>query len=200
MKLKKWETALIAALALTLLAGSALSAQQRELSDKLIRLHVVANSDSPEDQAAKLAARDGVLSELDSLLSGTNGRADASSRISQNLHMIENAARRAAGDDRPIRAELKPEFFPTRQYDTFALPAGRYMSLRVTLGDGGGRNWWCVVFPPLCTPSAADGGDALRELTDTEIALITETSAGVTVKFKALEIIGRIRELLGVWA
>jgi stage II sporulation protein R len=198
MKLKKWETALVAALALTLLAGSALSTQQQKLSDKLIRLHVVANSDSPEDQAAKLAARDSVLSELDSLLSGVNDRAEASNRISQNLRIIENAARRAAGDDRPIRAELKPEFFPTRQYDTFALPAGRYMSLCVTLGEGGGRNWWCVVFPPLCAPSAADSGDALRELTDTEITLITDTSVGVTVKFKALEIIGKVRELLGV--
>jgi stage II sporulation protein R len=206
MKFKIWETALIAALAVTFFAGSALASQQQELSGKLIRLHVVANSDSAEDQTAKLAARDGVLSELDALLDGVSDREDASRLISQNMSTIESAAHRAAGGEYSVRAELKPEYFPTREYETFSLPAGRYMSLRVVLGDGDGRNWWCVVFPPLCESAAGAtvaGATVAGErssplLTDEEIALISESSVGVTVKFKAMEILGRIREALGI--
>ncbi|MDR1217446.1 MAG: stage II sporulation protein R [Oscillospiraceae bacterium] len=206
MKFKKWETALIAALAVTFFAGAALASQQQELSGTLIRLHVVANSDSTEDQAAKLAARDGVLSELDALLEGVSDREHASKLISQSMGAIESAAHRAAGGGYSVHAELKPEYFPTREYETFSLPAGRYMSLRVVLGDGDGRNWWCVVFPPLCAPAAdaASAGAPLAGehssplLTDEEIALISESSAGVTVKFKAMEIIGRIRATLGI--
>ncbi|MDR1589637.1 MAG: stage II sporulation protein R [Oscillospiraceae bacterium] len=195
MKLKKWELALTAALALTFLGGAALAGEQGELSDKLIRLHVVANSDSPEDQAAKLVARDAVLAEMNALLDGARDRDDALERVSRNLRAAETAARRATGG--AARATLGMESFPTREYETFALPAGRYMSLRVVLGDGGGRNWWCVVFPPLCAPGS-DGESAIKTLSDGEAALITEDSAGVVVKFKAVELVGRIRALLGI--
>jgi stage II sporulation protein R len=195
MKLKKWELALIIAFALTLLGGASLAGEQRELSDKLVRLHVVANSDSTEDQAAKLAARDAVLAELDALLYGARDRDEALERISGGLRALEAAAGAAAGRD--ARAELGLEYFPTREYETFSLPAGRYTSLRIVLGDGAGRNWWCVVFPPLCAPAAGDAG-AFAALTEGETALITEDSAGVVVRFKAVELIGRIRSMLGI--
>lgn len=195
MKLKKWETALIAALSLTLLGGAALAGEQSELSDKIIRLHVVANSDSPEDQAAKLEARDGVLALLEPLLDGSSGADDAARRVSDSLGAIEEAARSAAPGVSAVRAELTSEYFPTREYETFSLPAGRYTSLRVTLGQGEGRNWWCVVFPPLCAPEHGEGLDGL--LSDGEVALITEENAGFVVKFKAIELIGNIRKWLG---
>ncbi|MDR2421479.1 MAG: stage II sporulation protein R [Oscillospiraceae bacterium] len=195
MKLKKWELALAVAFALTLLGGVSLAGEQRELSDKLVRLHVVANSDSFEDQAAKLAARDAVLTELDALLRDARDRGEALELIARNLRALETAAAVAAGDF--ARAKLRREYFPTREYETFSLPAGQYASLRVELGEGVGRNWWCVVFPPLCAPSSGTA-DAFSALTDGETALITEDSAGVVVKFKAVELIGRVRAFLGI--
>jgi stage II sporulation protein R len=195
LKLKKWETALIAALSLTLLGGAALAGEQSELSDKIIRLHVVANSDSPKDQATKLEARDRVLAIVEPLLDGSRDADDAAKLVASNLSAIEEAAKSAAPDGAAVRAELTSEYFPTREYETFSLPAGRYTSLRVTLGQGGGRNWWCVVFPPLCAPEHGENLDGL--LSDGEVALITEESAGFVVKFKAIELIGNIRKWLG---
>ncbi|MDR2665330.1 MAG: stage II sporulation protein R [Oscillospiraceae bacterium] len=195
MKLKKWETALAAALSLTFLCGAALAGEQSELSDKIIRLHVVANSDSPEDQAIKLEARDSVLASLGPILDGARGADEAARRTIANLGAIEDAAKSAVPSGTEVRAELTSEYFPTREYETFSLPAGRYTSLRVTLGQGAGQNWWCVVFPPLCAPDSGEGiGDLL---TDGEVALITEEDAGCVVKFKAIELIGRIRNWLG---
>jgi stage II sporulation protein R len=194
LKFKKWEISLMVALAVSVIGGAVFAREQEGLSDKLIRLHVVAASDSPEDQAVKLEVRDHVLEVLGETLDGARGREEAARRVAVSLPEIERAARGAASGAE-ARVRLGREYFPTREYDTFSLPAGRYLSLRVTLGSGGGRNWWCVVFPPLCDMSGGDFGTALS---DDEIALITDDTAGVVVKFKAMELIGRLREWLNI--
>ena len=148
---KKLEIALLLALAATLLWGAASLHRQETLSRKMIRLHVIANSDSDADQALKLQVRDAVLARATELLTQSADMTDAWSRLDTSLPDLERAASAACGGAYPVRAELAETEFPLKEYDGFALPAGRYPALRMIIGAGAGRNWWCVVYPPLCT-------------------------------------------------
>jgi len=185
--------------AAVLLAGFALTAEQRSLSSKIVRLHVVANSDSAADQAVKLQVRDAVLAQTQTLLAG---REDPVAALREGLPQIETAANKAlarAGDVHRAKASLGRELFPTREYETFSLPAGRYTALRVTIGEGDGHNWWCVVYPSIClSASAADFEQAAQAagLTDGEIRLITEESDGYVLKFKAIELLETVKAWL----
>ena len=199
MKLRKWELALIMALGISMLLGAGLVREQRELSDRLIRLHVVANSDSSEDQALKLTVRDAVLAYLKPLLDSVADRAQAAVVIERNMDAISDAARKAVfmrGHDHDLRVSLGFDRFPTREYETFTLPAGLYKALRVEIGANSGRNWWCVVFPPLCADSAVSASDALEALDDDQVALITQTESGHVVRFRVLEWIERVRNFI----
>ena len=201
MKLKKWELALIAALIFTFLAGAGLKKQQTDLSEKLIRLHVVANSDSDEDQALKLLVRDGILEEVAVVLDGVSERGAAVSLIEDKLDVITAAARKIVltnGYDYEVASSIAVETFPTRDYDTFSLPAGEYTSLRVVIGSGGGQNWWCVIFPPLCVSAATDAEEVFSNLTDDQIRLITEDGPEYVFKFKSIELIEKLKQLLGL--
>lgn len=197
MKIKKWEIALAAVFVLMLAGSMRVSAQQRALSDKLIRLHVVANSDTQEDQTLKLQARDAVLEVLSGLLSGASDRDEARQLIEENLQLIETAACgavQAAGYDYPVAARLVFEDSPTKEYDTFSLPAGGYLSLRVVIGSGEGHNWWCVLYPPLCTASALDS-DSAAVLTDDEISLITGGGGEYVLRFRCMELLAKVKGL-----
>jgi stage II sporulation protein R len=200
MKIKKWEIALIAALLITTLSGFVLSGTQEELSDKLIRLHVVANSDSAYDQSMKLEIRDGVLDVLGPLLENVQDRSEAEVVITEHLDTIQSAAQKRAqslGYNCTIHTELKQENFPTRDYETFSLPAGEYLSLRVDIGDGDGKNWWCVVFPSLCTEIAGSTDIDFAEtgLTEDEVSLITRDSPKYEIKFQIIEWLGELKNL-----
>ncbi|MCL6638300.1 MAG: stage II sporulation protein R [Firmicutes bacterium] len=119
----------------------------------LIRLHVVANSDSDADQALKLKVRDEIVRAVGPVLSGANGVAGAKKAAADNIELIKEAASRtvrAEGKDYPVDVKLDRSPFPTRSYGAFILPAGDYEAVRVTIGRGDGANWWCVLFPPLC--------------------------------------------------
>ena len=201
MKLKNWELAFIAALLIALLCGSSLSREQAALSDKLVRLHVVASSDSAEDQALKLAVRDAVLTALAPRLEGVTEAREAARIIEDSFTLLELAARREIvrqGFDYGVAVSLQPEDFPTREYDTFSLPAGVYNALRVVIGEGEGKNWWCVVFPPLCT-EVATGTEASRDafdaLSDNEVKLICDEE-GYVVRFKSMELLAKLKKLL----
>ena len=115
----------------------------------LIRLHVIAASDSEEDQAEKLAARDAVLAEAEALLDGCEEYAQAYRALDERLADVEAAARQAL-PGREVRADLTREYYPERTYGNMTVPAGEYDSLKITIGAGTGRNWWCVVYPSLC--------------------------------------------------
>ena len=192
VKLKVFEIALLAGLAVFFLTGSlALRAQDR-LADKVVRLHVLANSDSEEDQALKLLVRDQVLERAASLLEQAGDRRQAEMLLRQALPELEEAAAReiaANGYDYPVTAELVDAAFPTKEYDGFTLPAGEYLALRVVIGQGGGQNWWCVVFPPLCAAASGDVPAAALAagFTEEEIGLITEEDQGYAMRFKAVE-------------
>jgi len=189
--LKRWEKALLIALCITLLCGVFAGKSQAELSEKLVRLHVVGASDSEEDQALKLLARDGVVELLSRELEGARDSAEARRRIESLLGEIEDAAEAASGQ--AATAAIASEYFPTRDYGSFSLPAGEYTSLRVTLGEGSGRNWWCVVFPPLCTELAAEDFTETAGLDGDELALITE-EGGYMIKFRIIELWDAVRQ------
>lgn len=176
---------------------STLLSDRQKLNEDLIRLHVVANSDSPEDQEIKLRVRDAVVSSLQSDLAKVADVEEAKAYLRENLAKIQQIANdvlEKAGFDGGAVVTLCREAFDTRYYDTFTLPAGIYESLRVTIGEGNGHNWWCVVFPSLCLSATTEGfadtaagagfSDALRG------ALTGETE--YQVRFFLLDTLGKL--------
>lgn len=199
-RLKRAEIVLMVAAALVLMSGALALQTQDQLADKVVRLHVLANSDSEEDQALKLRVRDRVLERATELLEQSADRQEAEALLRGNLLELENLAAEeiaAAGYDYPVTAELTDTTFPTREYDGFTLPAGEYLALRIVIGEGAGQNWWCVVFPPLCTTASADvPASALAAgLTQEDVNLITE-EPGYVLKFKTVELWERLRAAL----
>ncbi len=191
-RLRRWEGALLAGLAIALLTGVWLDREQAALAGQVVRLHVVAHSDSAADQALKLQVRDRVLAAAGTACAGAQTAEEAVGLLRQALPSLERAAEEAvtaAGADCPVAATLTDGvWFPTKTYDGFALPQGRYTALRVVLGEGAGQNWWCVVFPPLCQGTSVEAQPALAALGEEEAALLTGESEGYVLKFKAMEL------------
>ena len=167
--------------------------EQDMLADKMLRLHVLANSDSPEDQALKLQVRDSVLEEAASLTGDALLVSEAADRLRENLPALEGAALQvvaAGGYSYPVAVTVEACWFPTRQYEGFSLPAGEYEALRVIIGEGAGQNWWCVVFPPLCMASSTEDlgqAAAAAGLSEEEVFLILEEREDYVIKFRAME-------------
>ena len=197
--LRRWECALLVLAAALTLFCSWLGGYRECLSGKLLRLHVVANSDSDADQAVKLCVRNAVLREAQRALSGAS---DAKQAILTDIPALEAAAnaelrRQGSGDTACV--SFRRELFPTRDYDTFSLPSGVYQSLRVTIGEGAGHNWWCVIFPSLCVPATTDGfadAAAAGGFSDAEIGLMTRAHGAYTVKFRSLELLQALKKYL----
>ncbi len=168
-----------------------------QLPRDVVRLHVVANSNGAEDQAVKLLVRDAVLEEAARWYQGAGSMEEASSRLCTHLQSIAGAARQVLGEQGvgySATAQMTEMYFPTRDYGDFRLPAGRYRTLRVTLGEGAGKNWWCVVFPSLCLPAATQE-EALLTLPEGERQVV-EGGRDVQVKLKAVELWESLREWL----
>lgn len=169
-----------------------LVAQQRVLADKLIRFHVVADSDSVRDQSLKLSVRDDLIEMLSPLSQQAQSRDEMLVHLNRALPSIKAQAEktlRAQGSTVPVEVTLQEEPFPTRYYDTFALPAGNYVSLRVRLGSGTGKNWWCVCFPALCRSACTQDMEAVAAgagFTEDEIEWMTNSDRYV-IRFKLLE-------------
>ena len=199
MKGKIIEAVLIVVIAAGLLLGTQVNSEASELSDKLIRLHVVAASDDAEDQKLKLMVRDSVLEVLEPILCGVADREGALDIVTTNEDLIVNSANCVlsdAGCDDRVRVSLCREKFPTTEYDSFSLPAGEYMSLRIKIGEGKGHNWWCVVFPPVCTAGALDEKSAAAMgLTSEEFKLIVSEEDGYVIKFRIMELIAELKSL-----
>ena len=168
-----------------------------QLPRDVVRLHVVANSNGAEDQAVKLLVRDAVLEEAARWYQGAGAMEEASSQLCTHLQSIAGAARQVLGEQGvgySATAQMTEMYFPTRDYGDFRLPAGRYRTLRVTLGEGAGKNWWCVVFPSLCLPAATQE-EALLTLPEGERQVV-EGGQDVQVKLKAVELWESLREWL----
>lgn len=198
-KLKTWEIALMCGVLIAVVGGSWLGREQKELADSVIRLHVIANSDSEADQALKLAVRDRVLEEAQGLYPENTTLAQAQAALEGHLNHLAAAGRGAVeeqGYDYPVTAALEDCWFPTKEYEGFALPAGNYTALRVTIGEGKGQNWWCVAFPPLCLGAASETVEQAAQagyFTPGQSALVTGDGEGYVLKFKAMELLGEIQ-------
>lgn len=170
-----------------------------KIYDTVVRLHVLANSDSEEDQALKLKVRDAVLEVTTPLLADCKTQEEARGLIEANVEAVTSAAERvirAEGRADGVTVLLDLEEYPERDYDSFCFPSGTYLSMRVCIGEAEGKNWWCCVFPPLClgtsTVSSSQAEDAFISvgLTPDQYKIITETDKPVyKVRFKLLEVL-----------
>ena len=179
---------------------STLIADKQKLHDELIRLHVVAASDSHEDQALKLRVKDAVVESLQSAMSNLGDVEQAKAYLQEQLPKIQNLANqvlREAGCDDTAIVTLTEEAFDTRDYDTFRLPAGVYEALRITIGAGEGKNWWCVVFPTLCVPATSEGFEetALDAGYPDALACALSGEDGYKIRFYFLDAIGKLENL-----
>ena len=198
MKFRKLSLCCFAAsLCLMLAAFMLVSEQQKNLSGKVIRFHVLAASDSEEDQRRKLLVRDALLNVLSQ--ESFQSREEAEAWVTSHLDTLTEEANRtllSAGDDHTARVTLTRETYPTREYPTFSLPAGEYLSLRAVIGEGAGHNWWCVVYPAMCMASSQDAMQAQAVsagFTPDEITLLTGQTAPIRVRFRLLELLSALR-------
>ena len=171
---------------------------EEEIYDDMIRLHVLANSDSPEDQELKLKVRDAVLEEAQKI--SCSGPDEAYIKAKDSLDVLKTVAQskiKEEGYDYSVDVVLGEEKYPERDYDGFSLPSGTYTSLRVLIGDAEGKNWWCVLYPPLCTAAATEREEVFiaAGFTKGQYETITETeNKRYKVKFKIIEIIKELFE------
>lgn len=182
---------LIAAFAILPIHGEA------AVYDSVIRLHVLANSDSDEDQALKLTVRDAVLKKTQEILKGVTTRDEAEQILRENLETIRLGAEacvRKEGSKDVVAVSLGEERYPTREYENLAFPGGEYLSLRVMIGEAQGQNWWCVLFPPLCLSAATTKAEAediflSAGLTEQQYRIITDSdNTKYKLRFKILEV------------
>lgn len=169
---------------------TAFSRQCDGIRDKMLRLHVVANSDSKEDQELKLKVRDAVLQAGAEFFDGSINADDAQSKLTPHIYELEEAAEREIeknGYNYDVKISVQKEYFKTRTYDnSVTLPAGNYMAIKVIIGEGKGQNWWCVMFPPMCLPAA--GKDCVIDdyLNNDEVAIVKNGNK-YKLQFKLLE-------------
>lgn len=184
--------ALLAGMILTLFLSSAQAFADTcdPIREEVLRLHILADSDSEEDQQVKLAVRDKLLSLHLFDTDDVNSRLEAEQAAQENLVKIKAAAQQevyAQGHTDQVEAEIVRMYFSTRVYDTVTLPAGYYDAVRITIGSGEGHNWWCVLYPQLCIPAASEEEDTLSDvLTEEEEEIVTED--GYEVKFFLVEL------------
>lgn len=195
--MRKILTVILTVCSIFILLGFLPVHSEAEIYDNVLRLHVIANSDSDADQALKLKVRDALLDGSSDLFIGCNDRNGAARVVDKNRALLEEIARNTVidqGYDYPITIELGEEEYPTRSYGEVCFPAGNYLSLRVIIGEGAGENWWCVLFPPMCLSAASvNRTDTVPlGLTGEQYKLITETDdPRYTVRFKILEVFGK---------
>ncbi len=171
------------------------SAKCDVIRENVLRLHVLANSDSPEDQALKLKVRDGILKVSEEVFEGCQSVGEAEAVAREHLPLFKSVAERIISDngyDYAVKVELSDTWFETRDYDGFSLPAGNYEALRVLIGEANGKNWWCVMFPSVCIPAATKGKkDFSKALSDSQSDIVTHPQR-YKARFKIVEIFQNI--------
>ena len=181
---------------MTLIISALPTEAEGAIYEDTVRLHILANSDSDEDQALKIRLRDELLLEFSEELSSFESVEKAKQSLLETLPEIEAFSKdkiKELGYSYPVSVTLTEEWYDTREYENFTLPRGYYTSLRVIIGEGEGKNWWCVMFPPLCLDMATEKApkdDGVKKYTDSEFQLVT--NGGYNAKFKILELLSGI--------
>ena len=169
-----------------------------EIRSDVLRLHVIANSDTSVDQNLKLRLRDYILQEGKDIFNGSVNVENAVEKIEPVLPELEKSAKafvNQAGFDYDVKISLSNEYFTTRTYETVTLPAGKYLALRVVIGSGEGHNWWCVMFPPMCVPAADKTDEIENVFSEKEIKLV-ESKPKYEPRFKVVEIYEQLKEII----
>ncbi len=165
---------------------------ESEIYDNTLRLHVLANSDDEQDQALKLLVRDEIIKKAESLAVDCSDIDSAKTVYGENLSLFKQIAQKVIiqnGYDYSVSVTLGEEYYPERQYEEFRLPAGNYTSLKVNIGNAEGKNWWCVLFPPLCVEAAEAKEEMVQTgFTPNQIRVLTDSeSPKYVIRFRILE-------------
>lgn len=167
------------------------------LRNDVIRLHILANSDSQEDQDLKLKVRDAILNESENIFNGTITPETAKEKIEPELENIKKTAEKIIkinGFDYDVNVYLDNEYFTTRVYENITMPSGKYLALKIIIGEGQGKNWWCVMFPSLCLPAAEENKiDDVFNSKEKDIVCNTEK---YEVRFKMVEYFEKIKNII----
>lgn len=167
------------------------------IKNSVLRLHILANSDSEEDQNLKIKVRDQILSESDDLFYQASDKNNLIALAKSNQEKIAEAAKkviRANGFDYEVKVEVCNMFFDQREYDNLTLPSGNYDAVRVVIGSGNGKNWWCIMFPPLCVPAATER--SVEETFSEDEQKILKDNDGYQIKFAILELFDAIKSAI----
>lgn len=192
---KRLECTIVLTLIFVLCYAAISEASQRVLAEDIVRLRVVANSDSVEDQRIKLQVRDAVLQEISTWEKSADSASDMLALLEQHREDIAQTVSqtlRQNGRAESFTIRLDQDYYPTRQYDAFSLPAGEYRGLRIFLGNARGHNWWCVLYPSLCL----DAAGAQEQLTEEERGLIYQNNSEYAIRFRTAEALGELKALL----
>jgi len=170
-----------------------------DIADNVFRLHIIANSDSDEDQNLKYIVRDEILKYINSISSETNSKEEVIELANSNIDYIKNLAQETIyqqGFDYEVNVEIGNFAFPTKTYGDITFPPGFYDALKVEIGNASGQNWWCVMFPPLCFIDVSSGivpkesKEIMKEnLSEEEYSLISENTSDIQIKFKLVEVL-----------
>ena len=174
-------------------------ADRQTLNENVIRFHVVADSDSEADQTVKLQIRDAVVEYLQPVLAELPSAEEAKAWLEEHLEELKAVADRILtenGFSETATVTVQKEAFDTRQYDTFTMPAGVYSALRITVGEGRGQNWWCVVFPQLCLPAVSEDFDAEAAGAGFSDGLTGALEGEYQVRFFVLDCLGWLEKIL----
>ncbi len=169
-------------------------AECADIPNEVFRLHILANSDSTDDQNLKVKVRDRVLLYTENLFKSATSKENAETLISDNLQDISNVAYKEVVDNGynyPVKAEITNMYFATRYYENYTLPSGMYDALRITIGSGEGHNWWCVMYPSICVSSEKEQDEKAKEtLNENQYDIVREEQ--YQYKFKIVEIFEQI--------
>ena len=186
MKIKILEISVFAALLICVISSVSFSNECDDIRSSLLRLHVIASGDTEEEQALKLKVRDAILKDGADIFSQNDCLDSAFEKAGKNLKKLTESAEktiRENGYTYDVRVELTECYFPTRVYENITLPAGKYNAVRVIIGDGEGKNWWCVMFPPMCLPAAKENEAVLNDILGEKSMDIISNSHKYEVRF-----------------
>ena len=202
--LKLIEKSILVGFILTILFNClGFSSNCKGINNKILRLHILANSDSKQDQDLKLKVRDKILDFSKDYLKNVSTKEKAELLMKENLSEIKKVAEEEIirqGYNYPVAIELKETYFTTREYENFTLPAGNYEALRVLIGDAKGHNWWCVMFPALCIGvSKQESNKKIDSVLNKDESNIVENKCKYEFRFKTLECINNVKNWLSGW-
>lgn len=202
IKKKQAELALLLGMAAAVFCAGfcGFSKDYGNITDTVFRLHILANSDSESDQLLKLRVRDAVLENCSYIFEGAESAEEAAAAASEHMEEIQNTAEQviaANGSDYPVICQVTEMEFDKRVYENITMPAGKYLALRITIGNAEGKNWWCVMFPPLCLPAVTNTDKILEEcdgvFTAEELDML-QNPENYECRFYFLDLYKKIRE------